>query len=266
MTADLDPSRPDPARRYDYWLGGKDNFAADRASGDAIAAAFPTIRTAARENRGFMRRAVTAIAEAGVDQFLDIGTGLPTAPNTHQIAHAVNPSATVVYVDNSPFVLTHARALLIADPDATPTAYLHADLRKPRSILDHPDLASILDLDRPVGLLLIAVLHFLNAEDRPHDVVVELLDALPSGSWLALTHLTGDLLSDDVRANFDTINANAGIPMALRSHQEISRFFTGLTIAEPGIVPVNRWRAEQEPAPRPTDADTAVYGGIAAKA
>jgi hypothetical protein len=264
-SAAVDPSTAHPARRYDYWLGGKDNFAADRASGDAIAAAFPTIRTAARENRRFLRRAVTAIGEAGVDQFLDIGTGLPTAPNTHQIAHAVNPAATVVYVDNSPFVLTHARALLVADPDATPTAYLHADLSKPRSILDHPDLPSMIDLNRPVGLLLIAVLHFLSPKDRPHELVAELLDALPSGSWLALTYLTGDLLTDDVRANFDTINANAGIPMTLRDQREISRFFTGLTIAEPGIVPVNRWRAEHEPPPRPTDTDTAVYGGIARK-
>jgi hypothetical protein len=256
---------PDPARRYDYWLGGKDNFQVDRESGDLIAKHFPTIRVAARENRGFLRRVVTALAADGVDQFLDIGTGLPTAPNTHQIAHAVNPAAKVVYVDNSPMVLAHARALLTADPGAAATAYIDGDLRRPRSILDHPALRDTLDLTRPVGLLLIAVMHFITDDDHPYDIVSDLLNALPAGSWLALTQLTGDLLPGDVQDQFDAINARAGIPMRMRSRDETARFFTGLNLAEPGIVPINRWRAETEPDPRPSDADTAVYGALACK-
>ena len=253
----------DPARRYDYWLGGKDNFTVDRESGDLIAERFPTIPIAARENRRFMVRAVTALAEAGIDQFLDIGTGLPTHPNLHEAAHAVNPAAKVVYVDNSPLVLVHARALLTAAPGATEPAYIDANLRQPASILNDPTLRKTLDLSRPVALMLIAVLHFITDDDDPYDIVGQLLDALPAGSYLALTHLTGDLLTPDVRDDFDAINAQAGIPMRHRSLEEVSRFFTGLTIDDPGIVPINRWRADNEPEPRPSDHDTAVYGALA---
>jgi hypothetical protein len=253
----------DPARRYNHWLGGKDNFAVDRASGDLIAERFPTVPIAARENRRFMCRAVTALARAGIDQFLDIGTGLPTHPNLHEVAHTVNPAAKVVYVDNSLLVLVHARALLTAARGCGEIAYIDADLRQPRSILDHPDLHKTLDLTRPVGLMLIAVMHFITDHDQPYTIVQEFLDALPAGSYLALTHLTGDLLPTDVRDDFDAINAQAGIAMRHRSLDEISRFFTGLTLTEPGIVPINRWRAEAEPRPRPTDADTAVYGALA---
>ena len=261
----IDTTVADPARRYDYWLGGKDNFQVDRDSGDLIAKRFPTIKMAAQENRRFLRRAVTALAETGVDQFLDVGTGLPTATNTHQIAHDINPAANVVYVDNSPMVLAHARALLVADPDAGATAYIDGDLRRPRTILDDPALHDTLDLTRPVGLLLIAVMHFITDDDNPYNIVRNLLDALPTGSWLALSHVTGDLLPDDVRDDFDAINTHAGIPMQLRSRREFSRFFTGLDLAKPGIVPINRWRAESEPEPRPSDTDTAVYGALARK-
>jgi hypothetical protein len=253
----------DPARRYNYWLGGKDNFAVDRASGDLIAARFPTIPIAVRENRRFMCRAVTALAEDGIDEFLDIGTGLPTEPNLHEVAHTVNPAAKVVYVDNSPLVLTHARALLTAAPGYGEIAYINGDLRHPDSILHHPDLRKTLDLTRPVGLTLIAVMHFITDDTQANAIVDELLHALPAGSYLALTHLTGDLLPTDVRDDFDSINNQASIPMRHRSLDQINRFVTGLELAEPGIVPINRWRAEAEPEPRPTDNDTAVYGAIA---
>jgi S-adenosyl methyltransferase len=261
----IDTTVADPARRYDYWLGGKDNFAVDRESGDQIAERFPSIRIAARENRRFMRRAVTEVAKTGIDQFLDIGTGLPTSPNTHEIAHGVNPLASVVYVDNSPLVLVHARALLTAHRGAAAPAYIDGDLRDPASILDNDTLRENIDLTRPVGLLLIAVMHFITDDDSAYAVVKELLGALPSGSYLAMTHLTGDLLPDDVRTDFDAINAQAGIPMRHRSHDEFSRFFTGLAVTEPGIVPINRWRAETEEQPRPSDTDTAVYGALASK-
>jgi hypothetical protein len=262
---EIDTAVPDPARRYDYWLGGKDNFAADRASGDMIAARFPHITTAVRENRRFMHRAVSTLTTAGIDQFLDVGTGLPTAPNTHQIAHAINPAAKVVYVDNSTLVLVHARALLTADSGAADTAYVDGDLRHPDSILQAPTLRETLDLTRPVGLLLIAVTHFLTDDDHPYALVKELIDAMPDGSWLALTQLAQELLPADVLDDFDDLNTKAGIPMRCRTLDETREFFTGLNIAEPGIVPVNRWRSDDEPPPRPSDTETAVYGGIACK-
>ena len=261
----VDATVADPARRYDYWLGGKDNFAIDRESGDLIAERFPTIPIAARENRRFMARAVTALAKSGIDQFLDIGTGLPTAPNTHQVVHAINPAAKVVYVDNSPLVLVHARALLTAAAGAAEPVYIDGDLREPATILTNPSLRETLDLTRPVGLLLIAVMHFITDDDGPYTIVEQLLDALPSGSYLAMTHLTGDLLPADVRADFHAINAQAGIVMRHRSRTEVERFLTGLTVTEPGVVPVNRWRAETEEQPRPSDTDTAVYGALAKK-
>jgi hypothetical protein len=261
----IDTTVPDPARRYDYWLGGKDNFAADRESGDQIAARFPHIHTAVRENRRFLQRAVTTLAETGVDQFLDIGAGLPTAQNTHQIVHAINPAAKVVYVDNSPLVLVHARALLTANPGATAVAYLDGDLRHPAGILADPTLREHLDLTRPVGLLLIAVTHFLTDTDQPHTAVKHLIDAMPDGSWLALTQLAKELLPADAVRDFDAINTQAGIPMRHRTLEETRTFFDGLTIAEPGITAINRWRADNEPGPRPTDQQTAVYGGIGHK-
>jgi hypothetical protein len=259
----VDTTVADPARRYNYWLGGKDNFAVDRTSGDLIAERFPTVPIAARENRRFMSRVATALTNAGIDQFLDIGTGLPTTANLHEVAQGINPAAKIVYVDNSPHVLVHARALLTAPRGAGEIAYIDADLRQPASILDHPDLRETLDLTRPVALMLLAVMHFITDEDEPYAIVAELLNALPAGSYLGLSHLTGDLLAADVRDDFAAINARAGIPMRHRSLDEVSRFFTGLAIEDPGIVSINRWRAHNEPEPRPSDHDTAVYGGLA---
>src|SRR5690242_4503822 len=176
----VDETRVHSARRYNYWLGGKDNFAVDRESGDQIAAVFPTIRVTARENRGFLRRAVTHLAaEAGVRQFLDIGTGLPTADNTHEVAQRVAPSSRVVYVDNDPMVLVHARALLTSTPEGR-THYLEADLRTPGKILADPEVLDVLDLDQPVALMLVAVLHFVRDDAEAREIVRTLVDALPS--------------------------------------------------------------------------------------
>jgi S-adenosyl methyltransferase len=259
----LDPSVPNPARRYDYWLGGKDNFAADRASGDKVAAVFPAIRTAAIENRRFLRRAVTYLArEAGIRQFLDIGTGLPAAGNTHEVAQAIDPTARVVYADNDPMVLAHARALLVGVPEGV-TAYLDADLRNPDTILADADLHRTLDLTQPVGLLLVAILHFLSDEDDPYAIAGRLVAALAPGSYLVASHATKDLLPPDIIAHADAANAESKINLRFRDRAEFTRFFTGLDLVSPGIACVSEWRAEREPTPRPSPAEVAVYGAAA---
>jgi hypothetical protein len=256
----IDVSVAHPARRYDYWLGGKDNFAADRESGDAIAAQFPAIRTAVVENRRFLRRAVTYLAEtAGVRQFLDIGTGLPTADNTHEVAQRIEPSSRVVYVDNDPLVLVHARALLTGNSSGA-TAYVSADLRDPSAILHDPALLSTLDLSQPVGLMLIAVLHFVPEEDNPYDVVRSLLSALPAGSFVAISHATSDYLPPAVVADLNGGKHGQG---RLRTRGEFARFFDGTELIEPGVVPLSEWRDSGESRERPGAEETAMYAGVA---
>ncbi len=260
----FDTSVPHPARRYNYWLGGKDHFAADRESGDAIAAVFPTARVAAIENRRFLRRAVTYLtAEAGVRQFLDIGTGIPAPDNTHEVAQAIDPTVRVVYVDNDPIVMTHARALLDSTPEGA-TAYLEADLRNGDALLRTPQVASTLDLSQPVGLLLVAVLHFLEDKDEPHRIVADLVRALPSGSYLVASHATADLLTAELKATAAAMTSSGKHgSLALRSREEFNRFFDGLEMVAPGIVSVADWRADGEPPPRPTPAEVSCYGAVA---
>jgi hypothetical protein len=261
----IDPTVPHPARRYNYWLGGKDNFDADRTSGDLIKAEFPTIEAAARANRDFLRRVVTTMVhQYRVTQFLDIGAGLPSAGNTHEIAQALNPQARVVYVDNDPLVMVHARALLTPLSAAGTTSYIEADLRDPASILTHPALRDALDLTQPVGLLLIAILHFIHDTDQPYDIVQQLLAPLPTGSFLALSHIGIDLLTPDLADRFADINRKAGIDMPPRTLDQITPFFDGLQITEPGIVPIQRWRPDPGNAV-PTDSDIGVYGALARK-
>ena len=257
----VDTTTPHPARRYNYWLGGKDNFAADRESADAIEAVFPHIRTAAVENRRFLRRAVRFLArEHGIRQFLDIGTGLPTADNTHEVAQSVDPASRVVYVDNDPLVLTHARALLTGDPRGR-TAYLQADLRQPADILGHPELAATLDLGRPVAVLLVAVLHFLHDDDEAATAVRTLVEAMPPGSFLTLTHATADLLPPSVTANLG--HAKGSASFAGRSRPEVLRFFddNGLELVDPGLTTVSDWRPEPGTTPPPPE-QVSVYGGV----
>jgi hypothetical protein len=257
----IDTSVAHPARRYDYWLGGKDNFAADRESGDAVAAAFPTVRTSAIENRRFLRRAVAYLArEVGLRQFLDIGTGIPTADNTHQVAQAIDPRSRVVYVDNDPIVLMHARALLTSTPEGA-TAYLDADLRDPGRILGDPHLSRTIDLSQPVGLMLVAILHFVKDADDPYGAVSRLVSAMPSGSYLTITHATKDHMPPETLAAVD--GADEQIPFQFRSREEFGRFLDGMDLVPPGIVSVSEWRAETEAGPRPSAAETAVYGAVA---
>jgi hypothetical protein len=258
---DLDPTRPHPARRYNYWLGGKDNFQADRDAGDAIANVFPHIRTAARENRAFMQRAVRHLTrEAGVRQFLDIGTGLPTADNVHDVAQGIAPESRIVYVDNDPLVLSHARALLTSSDEGA-TAYIDADVREPRKILDDPAVRETLDWSRPIALQLVAIMHFVEDHEDPWGIVSRLVGALPTGSYLMLSHATFDPLDAETIAKMNAINEGIKPRFSPRSLAEVSRFFTGLELLEPGIVSVQDWRGE--PGPRPTAAEATGYAAVA---
>lgn len=259
----VDTTVAHPARRYNYWLGGKDNFAADRESADRIEAAWPSAPIAARENRRFLRRATAFLArEAGIRQFLDIGTGLPTASNTHEIAQAIAPETRVVYVDNDPMVMVHARALLTSAAEGR-TAYIEADLREPEQILTHPDLLATLDLSRPVGLMLVAVLHFIPGHGTAAPVVARLLDALPSGSYLVASNATKDFLPEPVAAVYDRMLATGQTDIWPRERAEFGALFQGLDVVEPGVVAVNEWRTEAEEGPRPASADVSVYGAVA---
>ena len=256
----IDTTVAHSARRYDYWLGGKDNFAADRESGDAIAAAFPTVRTAVIENRRFVRRATAFLAgHAGVRQFLDIGTGIPTSPNVHEIAQGIAPASRVVYVDNDPIVLAHARARLVSSA-AGATAYLDADLRDPDKILGNAELRETLDLSQPVALMLAVILHFIPDEDDPYGIVARLVSALPKGSYLVMSHATNDFLTPEEVA--DIVAGRYG-PFFARSEAEFARFFEGLELVPPGIVSVAEWRADDEPQPRPTAAEAYTYCAVA---
>ena len=260
---DIDTSVPHSARIYDYILGGKDNFAVDRQAAAKAMAANPHLATAMRENRALMRRMVAWLAqEAGVRQFLDIGTGLPTSPNVHEIAQAAAPEARVVYVDNDAIVLTHARALLTSSPEGA-TAYIHADLRDPGQILSDPWLCSTLDLSQPVALTLFGVLHFIPDEDDPWGIVARLFSALPSGSYLALQHPTRDFYPEG--AGNDRAYRGAGIAFQYRTKDEFARFIAGLEVVPPGIQLMSQLRAEDGPQPRPSAQEAGAYGAIARK-
>jgi S-adenosyl methyltransferase len=256
----IDTTVAHSARRYDYWLGGKDNFAADRESGDAIAAAFPTVRTAVIENRRFVRRAAAFLAgDAGIRQFLDIGTGIPTSPNVHEIVQGIAAASRVVYVDNDPIVLAHARALLASSAEGA-TAYIDADLREPDKIISNAELQGILDFSRPVALMLAAILHFIPDEDDPYGIVDRLAGALPKGSYLVMLHATNDFLEPEEVAE---ITAGRYGPFFARSEAEFARFFEGSELVLPGIASVAEWRAEAEPQPRPTAAEAYTYCAVA---
>jgi hypothetical protein len=248
------------ARVYDYWLGGKDNFAADRAAGDRAILAFPGIVASARANRAFLARAVQYLAgDAGLRQFLDIGTGLPSMSNTHEVAQAVAPQSRIVYVDNDPIVLTHARALLAGRPEGS-TDYVDADLRDPRQIL--ADAARFLDYRQPVAVMLMAILQHLDDVDEPHQIVAALMDAMPPGSHLTISHPAGDIEPEQMAAMAAELNRLTAERVVLRDRAQVTRFFVGLNLVEPGVVPASNWRSRTEVgAARPA----AVWVGVARK-
>ena len=258
----IDISAPHSARIYDYWLGGKDNFAADRAVAEALVAAIPTIRSMAAENRYFVHRVARyLVGQAGVRQFLDIGTGIPTRPNLHEIAQQIAPDTRVVYVDNDPIVLTHARALMVSTEQGR-SEYIHADLREPEMILNHRTLRETLDLDQPVALTMIAILMLLRDADDPWHKARVLMDALPSGSYVAITHPTGDFNPDAMSAAVAAA-VNSGMTLVPRTRDQVARFFDGWELVEPGIVPVMEWQPADG---KPADPHAAYYwAGVARK-
>jgi O-methyltransferase involved in polyketide biosynthesis len=261
---DLMTDQAHSARMYDYFLGGKDNYPVDREMGDAAEAAFPGIRIAARANRAFLQRVGTFVAEQGIRQFLDVGTGIPTAPNLHQIVQAVEPSARVVYVDNDPLVLAHAAALMVSDPRGS-TTFIQADAHNPEQILAAPHLRESLDLDQPAALSLVAVLHFLD-DDAAAALVRTLTAAVPSGSYLWLTHSTLDLDADGaVTAAVARYHA-AGVMSYMRTHEQVTRLFLGgLDVLEPGLVPTHHWPSLENIANAPSDSDVSAYAVVARK-
>ena len=261
---EVDTTKPHPARMYDYLLGGKNNFAADRETAEKALQSWGTVRTAARENRAFLGRAVRyLVAEAGIRQFLDIGTGLPSANNVHEVAQGLVPSCRVVYVDNDPIVLAHARALLTSSPEGK-TAYIQADLREPEKILGDPVTTATLDFSQPIALMLVAVLHFVPDGDDPQRIVDTLLDALPAGSYLVASHATSEFYADR-GAEAARIYHQRGIPFQFRTADEFAELaFRGLRVLEPGVVSVPEWRPGSDD-PRPLPAEVAWNGGVARK-
>jgi hypothetical protein len=256
----FDTSVAHVARVYNYWLGGKDNFAADRAAGEAAIKAFPNIVLSARANRAFQARVVRFLAgEAGIRQFLDVGTGIPSANHTHEVAQSVAPDSRVVYVDNDPIVLTHARALLASHP-AGATDYIDADLRNPEQIL--ADAARLLDFGQPIALMIMAVLQHLDDEDDPYKVVATLLSRLPSGSYLALSHPAKDINAEAMAKMADSLNQTMAEKVTFRDRAGVARFFDGLEVAEPGMVQASKWRpiSEAEAA-----SPAALWAGVARK-
>ncbi|TDD62603.1 SAM-dependent methyltransferase [Actinomadura rubrisoli] len=260
---DLNTNVPHSARVYDYLLGGKDNFAADRAAAEEVVRIAPYMRTSSRANRDFMvRTAHYLAAERGVRQFLDVGTGLPTSPNLHEVVQAVDPACRVVYVDNDPIVLVHARALLTSTPQGM-SRYIHADLSEPETLLDSPELHEALDLERPIALCLIAVLHFINDEDLARSVVRRLMEPLAPGSFLALSTITLDSAPKQVAAAVSEYNSR-GINSKARPKADVVKFFDGFELLEPGVVPVHHWRPD-DAARSIDDSQVSMYGGVALK-
>jgi hypothetical protein len=258
----IDTSKPHPARMYDWYLGGKDNYPVDEAMGRQMLALDPRVPVMAKVNRAFMHRATRWLAGHGVRQFLDIGTGIPTEPNLHQVAQEVAPDARVVYCDNDPIVLAHAAALLRSTPEGV-TEYLQADVRDPAAILD--GAGKVLDFTRPVALSLVALLHFVSDEEGAHDLVARLLAELPSGSYLMMTHATADFTPQESAAATQKLKA-AGVTLALRSREEFAHFFDGLELVEPGVEVVHHWHPELgEPVPGQEDGVIPGYGAVARK-
>ena len=272
---DIDTSKPHSARMYDFYLGGKDHFEADKLAAEQVALAYPGIFVCARENRAFMHRATRFLArEQGIRQWLDIGTGIPTEPNLHQVAQAVVPEARVVYADSDPLVLKYAETLMRSAPEGR-TTYIEADANDPDALLNAPELAEILDLTRPVALSLNALLHFITDAQDPYGLVRRLMGALPSGSALAISHCTPDF-DPATWEKVTQIYTGAGTPVQFRSKAEVARFFEGLDLLEPGISVGHRWRpelaerrvenedeagAEEEP----TDATVSLWVGVGVK-
>ncbi len=258
---DFDTSVPHIARVYDYWLGGKDNFAADRELGERTLAAYPNLVFSVRANRAFLARSVRFLAgEAGISQFLDIGTGIPTANNTHEVAQRVAPDSRIVYVDNDPIVLSHARALLTSNREGA-CAYLDADLRDPEKIL--AAAADTLDFSKPVAVMLIAVLHFVGDDDEASEIVYRLMDACAGGSFVAISHAASDIDAAEQTEMVRRLNQSVAEKATLRDRAGVARLFDGFELVEPGVVRTAEWRPDSE---LEAASPAAVWAGVARKA
>ncbi|WNI18690.1 SAM-dependent methyltransferase [Actinacidiphila sp. ITFR-21] len=258
---EIDTSRPHPARMYDYFLGGRDNYEVDREAAHGILEVAPEVPASARANRDFLGRAVRFLAESGIRQIIDIGTGIPTSPNTHELAHAVSPEVRVAYVDNDPIVATHAGARLTGTGN---TGFFLGDMREPRTILDHPTIGKLIDFDEPVALMLVSVLHFVTDAEDPAGMIAAYRDALPPGSLLVLSHATGDFHQDHVGEVLE-IYKRATASLTARSHAEVKALFDGFELLDPGLVQVPLWRPDGPP-PEPSEVRRiSVYGGVGRK-
>ncbi|HEY2691431.1 MAG TPA: SAM-dependent methyltransferase [Streptosporangiaceae bacterium] len=259
--AGIDTSVAHPARVYDYWLGGKDNFAADREAAERVLAATPGLRVRVRANRAFLARAVRYLsAEEGIRQFLDIGTGIPSANNTHEVAQAVAPDSRIVYVDNDPIVLTHARALLASGPEGS-TQYVDGDIRDSAAIVEAA--AGTLDFSQPTALMLLGIMHLVQDSEDPYRIVADLMSPLPSGSYLVLSHPASDFNVTEQAEAQRRYNERVSTPQTLRTREEVARFFEGLELVPPGLVYVHTWRPDPGDIV-PQDGKSA-HGGVARK-
>jgi hypothetical protein len=265
-TTRINTGVPNPARIYDYLLGGKDNFPADREIAEQMLAIAPVAREVVEDNRKFLRRAVEVLADAGARQFIDLGSGLPTQGNVHEIAQAAAPGSRVVYVDNDPMVVAHSRALLAGDN----TVAIEGDLRQPDKVLGHPEVLELIDFGQPVALLLLAILHFVPDDEDPFGIVARYRDALPAGSHLAISHGTRDIpqrpdLSPeemaDMGAKVEQLYQLTTASLVTRTRAEVERFFDGLELLEPGVVEIQRWRPDGRTSLLPGG----FYGGVARK-
>lgn len=238
---DVDPGRPSIARMYDYWLGGKDHFAADRDMAERTAAVLPDSPGAAQANRRFMARAVRYVAENGITQFIDLGTGLPTSPSVHDIARDVHPDARVVYVDNDPMVVTHSRAMSPSGGVVT----VHADMREPEAILDHPDVRGLIDFDQPVGLVMIAVLNYLHRDDDVPGLLRRYSRYFAAGSHLVLSLITDEGLPEDVRRRAEKLFGTSAIPAYVWPRADVDTIVAAIDPVPPGLTPTTSWRADE---------------------
>lgn len=258
--AGIDTSRAHPARVYDYWLGGKDNFAADREAAEQALQAYPQLALAVQSNRKFLARAVRYLTgPAAIRQFLDVGTGIPAADNTHQVAQREAPESHIVYVDNDPVVLLHAQALLRSTPQGK-CDYIQADLHDPGKIL--AAAAKTLDFDRPIALMLLAILQFIPDAEDPYGLVSRLVAALPSGSYLVLSHPTDDFNPNVQGESIKRYNERVAEQATLRNQTETTRFFEGLDLIDPGVVPVSKWRPDDD---LTAAAPSSMWAGVARK-
>ncbi|MBV1938550.1 SAM-dependent methyltransferase [Streptomyces sp. BV286] len=256
----IDTSKPHSARMYDYFLGGKDNYEVDQEAAEKVISVFPHVSEMARTNRRFMHRATRLLAERGVRQFLDIGTGIPTQPNLHQVVQKITPDARVVYADNDPIVLRHAEALLHSTREGS-TNYVHADVREPEKIIEAA--RETLDFDQPIALSLVALLHLVGDEDDPHRIVTELLRPLAPGSYLALSHATGDF-DPETWERIVQIYRSGGTSAQVRSRTEFATFFDGLELVDPGVELAMLWHPELGE-PDSHEERIPLYAGVARK-